>query len=395
MAIRFWEIYNETKEKYNLRILAGKNGMDNVIGWVHMLEDETIISRFGGEELAITTGMKSNEEGWLLHLVTAMKEAECTGIIVNTGMYLKQIPKEVISWCEAHDFPLLETPWEVSCTELTQDYCMRIMRRMRKEKQHGLMLERLLQGKEIPSEFLEEISDRYNTAGTFQIFCMHPQYTPEEKTLFHKAALKLENAFGLWQNGVKIRFPYFLMNVNESYVLAVNDFPEEAVPELTKQIQSIFSYFFQQNQLFLGIGPACKGIRNLCYAMNRAKIAMNMARTMNQQIVDFKQMGIYGILFSSNDPEILSTYADQLLKPLEEYDRLHHNDQASIGYVETLRSYIDNDRSLIKGSEATFTHRNTFNYRIQNIKKILNCELKTAQELFPYQVAFCIRDMKL
>ena len=50
MAIRFWEIYEETKEKYKLRILAGKNGMDNVTGWVHMLEDETIINRFSGEE---------------------------------------------------------------------------------------------------------------------------------------------------------------------------------------------------------------------------------------------------------------------------------------------------------------------------------------------------------
>ena len=111
------------KDKYKLRILAGKHGMDNVISWVHMLEDETIISRFGGEELAVTTGMKSEEEGWLIRLVMAMKQADCTGIIVNTGMYLKHIPKEVISWCEDHDFPLLETPWEISITELTQEYC--------------------------------------------------------------------------------------------------------------------------------------------------------------------------------------------------------------------------------------------------------------------------------
>ena len=75
MAIRFWEIYEETKEKYKLRILAGKNGMDNVTGWVHMLEDETIINRFSGEELAVTTGMKAGNEGWLLRLVSSMKNA--------------------------------------------------------------------------------------------------------------------------------------------------------------------------------------------------------------------------------------------------------------------------------------------------------------------------------
>ena len=80
MAIRFWEIYEETHKFFRLRILAGKGGMDHVVGWVHMLEDETIVSRFSGQELAVTTGMKAQEKDWLLHLVQAMKHADSTGI---------------------------------------------------------------------------------------------------------------------------------------------------------------------------------------------------------------------------------------------------------------------------------------------------------------------------
>ena len=76
MAIRFWEIYEETHKFFRLRILAGKGGMDHVVGWVHMLEDETIVSRFSGQELAVTTGMKAQEKDWLLHLVQAMKHAD-------------------------------------------------------------------------------------------------------------------------------------------------------------------------------------------------------------------------------------------------------------------------------------------------------------------------------
>lgn len=400
MAIRFWELYEATKDKYKLRILAGKNGMDNVVSWVHMLEDETIISRFGGEELAVTTGMKSDQEDWLLHLVMSMKQAECTGMILNTGMYLKHIPEEVIFWCEDHDFPLLETPWEVTITGLTQEYCMRIMQKMRKEKQYGVMFERMLRGKEVPAEFLEEISLRYNLDGSFRIFCMQPSFHAEDKLLFQKAALKLENLFGLWQDGMKIHFPYFFLPINESYILVINDFPEEAIPELTRQIEHFFSYFFHNGQLFMGIGPTCYGIRNLNQAMNRAKIAVAMACAAKKSITDFSEMGIYAILFSSNDPGILTDYADTLLKPLDEYDRLHHSGKdsetaPSLGYLETLRSYIAHDRSLIAAAQATYTHRNTFNYRIQNIKKLLGNELKTVNDLFPYQLAFCIRDMNL
>ena len=76
MAIRFWEIYEETHKFFRLRILAGKGGMDHVVGWVHMLEDETIVSRFSGQELAVTTGMKAQEKDWLLHLVQAMQTAQ-------------------------------------------------------------------------------------------------------------------------------------------------------------------------------------------------------------------------------------------------------------------------------------------------------------------------------
>lgn len=396
MAIRLWEMYEETKEKYKLRILAGKNGMDNVTGWVHMLEDETIINRFAGEELAVTTGMKAGKEGWLLQLVSSMKQAESTGIIINTGMYLKQVPQDVIDWCETHNFPLLEMPWEISITDLIQDYCMRIMRQIHKERQEGLLFERLLRGKEVPEGFLEEIGSRYHLEGSFRIFCLLPKYTAEEKVLFRQAGLKLENVFGLWQNGTKIRFPYFFMEVKDTYILAVNDFPEEKVDELTVQIRNIFSYFFDRKQLSLGIGPACQGIHSLKQALGRARIAMHMSRQMETPIVDFNQMGVFGILFSTEDPDILKSYAKQLLGPLEEYDRLHHTEgQEGTGYVETFRSYIANDRSLIGVARATYTHRNTVNYRIQNIKKLLHNELKTTADLFPYQIAFCIRDMKL
>lgn len=396
MAIRLWEMYEETKEKYKLRILAGKNGMDNVTGWVHMLEDETIINRFAGEELAVTTGMKAGKEGWLLQLVSSMKQAESTGIIINTGMYLNQVPQDVIDWCETHNFPLLEMPWEISITDLIQDYCMRIMRQIHKERQEGLLFERLLRGKEVPEGFLEEIGSRYHLEGSFRIFCLLPKYTAEEKVLFRQAGLKLENVFGLWQNGTKIRFPYFFMEVKDTYILAVNDFPEEKVDELTVQIRNIFSYFFDRKQLSLGIGPACQGIHSLKQALGRARIAMHMSRQMEKPIVDFNQMGVFGILFSTEDPDILRSYAKQLLGPLEEYDRLHHTEgQEGTGYVETFRSYIANDRSLIGVARATYTHRNTVNYRIQNIKKLLHNELKTTADLFPYQIAFCIRDMKL
>ncbi len=101
-------------------------------------------------------------------------------------------------------------------------------------------------------------------------------------------------------------------------------------------------------------------------------------------------MGFYKILFSIEDTEILSSYVDEILGPLERYDKEHNAE-----YIETLHSFIKNDRSILRVAEERYTHRNTINYRIQKIKKIIGCDLKNTEELFPYQVAFYIKDMEL
>lgn len=59
-----------------------------------------------------------------------------------------------------------------------------------------------------------------------------------------------------------------------------------------------------------------------------------------------------------------------------------------------LRAYIRNDRSLEKTAADLYLHRNTVNYQIQKLKKILHSPLKTAEDLFPYYVALSIRDME-
>ena len=52
-------------------------------------------------------------------------------------MYLKNIPQSVIDWCNQNDFPLFAMPWEISCTQLVQEFCTIIMKRAQKEREYG------------------------------------------------------------------------------------------------------------------------------------------------------------------------------------------------------------------------------------------------------------------
>jgi len=389
MAVRFWELYEETKERFRLKIVAGQAGMDTVVSWVHMLEDENIVSRFHGEELAITTGMKVNQPNWLLNLVKEMAKDECAGIIINTGMYLTEIPVEVINWCDDNRFPLLEMPWEIAITNLIQDFCTRIIDQKQYEKKISKAFREIMQGHGNVAEFKLILEQRYDINGTFQMFHLNVKKQIEEEVNFNHAVFKLENLFGLWKGDKKINISYGLIRMEDTLTLVLNNMQDKYLLELPDLIMQSFTYFMKKNHFFFGIGPRVQGIDNLTIGYKRAKTAMKMAMVTGKAVVRFEDMGFYKILFSIEDGEILSSYADEILGVVERYDQEH-----SSSYVETLRSYIKNDRSLIRVAEETFTHRNTVNYRIQNIKRLIGCELKDTEDIFPYQVAFYIRDME-
>jgi sugar diacid utilization regulator/vacuolar-type H+-ATPase subunit F/Vma7 len=388
MAVRFWEMYEETREQFKLNIVAGKAGMDTVVSWVHMLEDETIVSRFHGEELAITTGMKADQPDWLLKVVREMSQEDCAGIIINTGMYLERIPEEVIEWCNEHNFPILEMPWEISITELIQDYCMRIIDQKQFEKKISNAFREVIQGRFKEADVRQVLGERYDIEGTFQAFCIYVKKTMEDELSYNQAVIKLENLFGLWKGNDKINASYGLIRMEDFLVLILNNRKEKYYTELPELILQSFAAFSREKRFYLGIGPRVIHLENLPTSYKRARTAMKMSLGTGREMVDFEEMGFFKLLFSIDDTDILVSYANEILGPLEEYDISHGST-----YVDTLRSYIRNDRSLIRVAEDTFTHRNTVNYRIQNIKRILKCELKDSEELFPYQVAFYIRDM--
>ena len=58
-----------------------------------------------------------------------------------------------------------------------------------------------------------------------------------------------------------------------------------------------------------------------------------------------------------------------------------------------LRMYLKYDGSVQKVAQEIFVHRNTINYQLAKIKKILGNNLKTFDERFKIILAFEIRDI--
>mgnify|MGYP004732656935 CR=1 FL=1 len=127
MAITLAKLCGDIEKKYNMYLVAGKGGMGNVVRWVHMVEDREVPKFLHGGELIFTTGIGQIDNSELLNFVKGLKEHNAVGLVVNIGPYIKEIPKNVVEYCENNMFPLFTLPWNIYIIDITYDFCRRIM----------------------------------------------------------------------------------------------------------------------------------------------------------------------------------------------------------------------------------------------------------------------------
>ncbi|MPN59404.1 hypothetical protein SDC9_207125 [bioreactor metagenome] len=87
------------------------------------------------------------------------------------------------------------------------------------------------------------------------------------------------------------------------------------------------------------------------------------------------------------NPEVLRELEGEFLGPLREYDAKNGTD-----LISTLRCYLENDASVQLLSSLTGVHRNTINYKIKQIRRILGREL-TEEHKLKLLLAFYMQDL--
>lgn len=126
MAVTVGMLYKEST-KYKMNYLAGEDGFGNTVDWVHMIETVDGANFLHGQELILTAGILEQDEQALLKFVQTVCEKNASTLVINTGMFVHQIPASVINFCNEHKFPLFSIPWIVPLVDVTKDYCQRII----------------------------------------------------------------------------------------------------------------------------------------------------------------------------------------------------------------------------------------------------------------------------
>ena len=381
MGFTLADALNQSQEQYHLKLLAGQEGCSNAISWVHMIEDTTIIQQLWGKELVVTTGHGFQSDKELFMLIKYLIKYNSVGLIINIGKYIFEIPSAIIDYCNEQEFPLLTIPWEVHLADLIKDFCMRCLYSEKEDRELSKLFQEILTNNQIVEEARPQLMSAFDVDGNFQVVLISVEGSDNFNAIERrKIAFQIELCFE------KIDSSYAFFWYDGYFVLIVNNLKADELKVIIDKMHKRAKKRIDDKRVYLGIGSQMKDLGQVYLSYKRAKAAILMAMQFELPIVFFEDMGVYQILFSIEDKQILIEMYHRLLQSLIDYDQKHHGE-----LEKTLFYYLIYGESQITMAKNLYMHRNTINYRMNKIKELLNCQLDTFEEKVPYMLSYYIK----
>lgn len=381
MALHLQKLCQNSDYLYGMRVLAGEKGMKRPVQWVHTIEEIEAGNFLHGGELIFTTGIASKEKGWLFPFVRKLEEKQAAGLVVNVGPYINQVPKEVLEYANERNFPLLEVPWKTRLVDITRDFCNQIIKDEQRDEQLTEALKSLI----------------YSTYHDENQIAIVEKYGFQRNDCYCVVTMHLSDVNN--NNQVTDRLNHMIQEATENMTDNLNYFQiEEGFcmifigfenKEIENTIEKIVKMCHNNGvNLYVGIGPNVESIYLLRRSYYRAIRVMTLSQNTNHNYLVFDKLDSRKVLISVDEKNILKEYYQSTLGMLEEYDKEHETN-----YVELLRRYITSDGSIQRIAEEEKLHRNTINYQLNKIKKILESEISTFEDKFRLMLAFHIKEI--
>lgn len=386
MAITMAGLCQNCENTYGMKLVAGADGLDSYVRWVHLIEDRDVPNFLHGSELVFVTGIgqQSSDSSWLLDFVRMLYDKNAVGLVVNIGPYIAEIPDEVVNFCENHRMPLFAIPWSVHLVDIIYDYCHQIVASEENEVTLANAFKNLIFSpwdREAYINTLERKGFKESDPYTVITFLM----SADDNNIkdFDKKNLR----FLVHKHLGKFNKKFSLFSQENQLVCIIDDFSVEDTNIFLNQLMKLCEKQFSSCSIYAGVGPICNGYAEIPIGFTKSKSAVKVALMDNHTYCHYSDIGVYKLLLAVQDNSVLSEVLAERLSKLEDFDKKNGTD-----YVQTLKCYLLNNSSVQEVAKQTFVHRNTINYKIKKIKEILGCELNYDDKL-NLMLAFYIRKL--
>ena len=202
----------------------------------------------------------------------------------------------------------------------------------------------------------------------------------------HISSRKLESAFERTIYSYKKHWGGFKVDNMMFYIL--NDFSDDEIESIAEKIQSEKERYISVNKLYVAVSKTNNKLKSLPKTYRIVLRMLRLAVRADMTPMFYDRLEVKKLILAVDDISLLESIYNENLKKLEVYDRDNGTD-----YMSFLRLYLKYDGSVERVAQETFVHRNTINYQLAKIKKILGNNLKTFEERFKIILAFEVRDV--
>ncbi|MFA9378619.1 MAG: PucR family transcriptional regulator [Lachnotalea sp.] len=385
MAIQMEALYNRSLKHYEMKVIAGKNGLTNIVSWVHILENVVVKGYVRGNELVFTTGIVYQNNEWLLEFVKGLYQCHASGLVINIGSFIKEVPKEVIDYCDKYNFPLFTVPWHVQLVDITQDYCSQIVKDKQDESSVSSMFKDILLMSGDISSYQQEISGYgFDTKANYCVILIEPILESEHSINDNFKFIKNNMIFILNKYFKK----YNIFIHNNQIIIIVSEMDDLKIKELVNEIEYSCKNPQYVFHLQIGIGRNVNSIYSVFQSYQEAQQSLNFAKKSVSSFVFYDDMGVYKALLLIEQKEVLEDIYFETVGKLKRMDQENNTD-----YVEFLRLYIKFDGNIQKLTDELYVHRNTINYKIKRIKQLIGRDMNKMDDRFQIMFAFKLENI--
>ncbi len=374
-------------QRMDITLLAGEAGLSNLVTWVHMVETKEASDFLDGGQLAFTTGIGLGGNADLLELLHAFAQKKAAGVIVNTGPFIEEIPKEAVAFCDEAGLPLFVVPWKVHLAEIMRICCYEITREEQRMMETAAAFKNAIFYPGQEELYVVPLSQHSFHAGwSYSATVM--KLSGDEET----ARSGTETLCRSLEHVLRHEERKFAVFCNEQeLILVLADLTEEELMEEVSGLQLRAKGFLRPGEhLFMGVGRLTKSIRCLYKSYRQAVSIEHLQEKgrIGEERIFYTKLGIYRLLLGIEDRDIMLDYYEHTLKPLAEYDRANGTE-----LCRTLRTYLNRNGSVRETAEELYVHRNTINYQLNKIQEILGIEMSSTAARSELLIAFALQDI--
>lgn len=371
----------------DVTLIAGKNGLHNSVTWVHMVETTEASDFLEGGEIAFSTGLGLGNNFDLLNLVQLMYQKKVAGGMINIGPFIEKIPQNVIDFCNENDFPLFVIPWKIHLAEVMRIFCFALTKDEQQELQISSAFKNAIFFPKQEELFVIPLS-QHNFNADWQysvcIMCLLSDSSDLQIRLN-----KIVTALNIYARHKYDHFAIFTHNLELLIVTA--NYTESETKDFIREIYSHASQILAPGEsLSAGCGKITQSIRCLWKSYKQAKSTQKLQQHQKclDSLIFYSDMGIYKLLMSIDDRDIIEEYYAKTIHPLLEYDKNNDTDLTVV-----LRSYLNHNGSVKETADELYVHRNTINYKLTRISEILHMDLSKLDIRLQLSVGFMLENM--